>query len=433
LNQYFKTNEVTDEGKQVAIFRIVIGPKTYDILRNVLAPVKPSTKPFSELVEILNTNYNPRPLTIAERFKFHGRNQLVGESVAKFLAELRHLAEKCEFGTFLNEALRDRFVCGMRDSVTQKKLLTVSGLTLDRAFELAQSYETANKQASELQANTKEHEVCAVYSKTNSYAKKPCFRCGKTNHFPDKCYYKEKLCRKCNKRGHIAIVCRATQSRTSVNKRKSRIKCVWQDNSPSSDSDTEGNDIPEYYIGCVHNTTNSTANIVLHPEVNGVKLEMELDTGASVSIISEETWKHRLGSVKLNKPTVSLKTYTGEPLKILQMTAKVQYNEQQVYLPLTVIRGSGPSLFGRDWLSKLKVDWSSVNRVSSDIGSVLDQYQELFQDELGTLKGIKAELVVQPDATPKFVKPRPVPYALRTAIENDLNRLERMKVIEKVD
>ena len=62
-------------------------------------------------------------LVIAEHFHFHKRNQAAGESVAQFIAELRRLARYCEFKTFLNEALRDRFVCGLSSKAIQNSLL----------------------------------------------------------------------------------------------------------------------------------------------------------------------------------------------------------------------------------------------------------------------------------------------------------------------
>ena len=50
--------------------------------------------------------------------------QREGESVTTFAANLKHLASTYQFGTHLNEALRDRFVCGLRSKETQEKLLT---------------------------------------------------------------------------------------------------------------------------------------------------------------------------------------------------------------------------------------------------------------------------------------------------------------------
>ena len=61
----------------------------------------------------------------------------------------------------------------------------------------------------------------------------------------------------------------------------------------------------------------------------------------------------------------------------------------------------------------------------------MEKYSEVFREELGTLKGVKVKLVVPEDATAKFFKPRPVPYAIRGAIEKDLERLENLGVIEK--
>ena len=60
------------------------------------------------------------------------------------------------------------------------------------------------------------------------------------------------------------------------------------------------------------------------------------------------------------------------------------------------------------------------------------RHQSVFKDELGTIEGVKAKLFVKPDSKPKFVKPRPVPYALKGSIEQELDRFESMGVIEKV-
>ena len=49
------------------------------------------------------------------------------------------------------------------------------------------------------------------------------------------------------------------------------------------------------------------------------------------------------------------------------------------------------------------------------------------------MSGIEAKLSVKSDAVPKFCRARPVPYALKEAIEKDLERLDAMGVIEKVN
>ena len=51
---------------------------------------------------------------------------------------------------------------------------------------------------------------------------------------------------------------------------------------------------------------------------------------------------------------------------------------------------------------------------------------------LPPIKGFKAHLHVRPDAQYKLFKPRPVPYALRSKIETELERLEGSGIISKV-
>ena len=95
---------------QVAVLLTAIGPETYGLLRNLLTPEKPDARSYEELVEILNSHLHPKPLVMAERFSFNNRFRNDSESVADFAAKLKKLSAHCEFGTFLDEALRDRFV-----------------------------------------------------------------------------------------------------------------------------------------------------------------------------------------------------------------------------------------------------------------------------------------------------------------------------------
>ena len=83
------------------------------------------------------------------------------------MAELRRLAEHCEFGAGLLDALRDRLVCGLDNESTQKRQLTKRDLTLDMAYDIAVSMETVEKDAIQLQ--TKNMGECSV----NKFHTKP--------------------------------------------------------------------------------------------------------------------------------------------------------------------------------------------------------------------------------------------------------------------
>lgn len=65
------------------------------------------------------------------------------------------------------------------------------------------------------------------------------------------------------------------------------------------------------------------------------------------------------------------------------------YKAQQSNKSLLVIRarGSGPDLFGRDWLKNIILDWQQINQISqAPLQAVLDQHEAVFQSGLGELK-----------------------------------------------
>ena len=99
----------------------LIGSKTYTLLRDLLSPDKPPSKSFQEIVTTLQQHLSPKPLEIAERFHFYKRNQQEGETVLAYVAELKKLATHRNFGANLNEALRDKLVCGLQNIQIQKQ------------------------------------------------------------------------------------------------------------------------------------------------------------------------------------------------------------------------------------------------------------------------------------------------------------------------
>jgi len=72
--------------KQTAVFFAVIGSETYSLLRNFLTPEKPSMKSVGALIETLTEHLNPKPIVIAEIFKFYQRQQGEGESLGEYVA-----------------------------------------------------------------------------------------------------------------------------------------------------------------------------------------------------------------------------------------------------------------------------------------------------------------------------------------------------------
>ena len=173
--------------------------------------------------------------------------------------------------------------------------------------------------------------------------------------------------------------------------------------------------------------------------IQGTTVTFEVDTGAAVTLISEETYRKHFLSKSLQKTSVRLKTYTDDQVHVLrQITVDVSYGTQKGMYTLFVVKGSGTNLLGRDWMRHIRLDWksiaSTVNNVSSPCYQpLLDKYSEVFKDELGTLKFMKVQLQVHSQVTPKFCKPRPVSFALKEALERELLHLQQLGILQKVN
>ena len=136
------------ERKKVATLLTLVGSETYLLLKCLLSPQLPSEFTFDEITTKLINHLKPRWLTVVERFKFHQRNQHDGENVAK----LRRLASTCNFGAFLTEALRDLFVCGIRNGNTEWKLLS-KDRSFEQALQIALADEAADAEAKQLHSH----------------------------------------------------------------------------------------------------------------------------------------------------------------------------------------------------------------------------------------------------------------------------------------
>lgn len=167
------------------------------------------------------------PLIIAERFRFQKRNQHEGESVSDYVVALKQLATHCEFGPHLNEALRDRFVSGLRVEATQRKLLAETNVTFKSACDTTLAMEMASRNTLEFSGtinkvynprrkkeewkkqgdqnqNRNAPQQTSVDGK-HQQARQPSYRCG-GKHVASVCKFKQEKCHHCSKVGHITYV-----------------------------------------------------------------------------------------------------------------------------------------------------------------------------------------------------------------------------------
>lgn len=160
---------------------------TYGLLQSLFAPAKPGEMNYKHNVDVswiislssLSGNWGMVPIPQEESGGGRVCDTVCGGSEKTYSA-------------YLEDAVRDKFVCGLKCETAQKHLLTKETQTFQKAVNYTVSVKTVVWDSS--------FKVNAVFSR-ETCAK--CRRCGKTNHAEDYCWYKDRYCHQCGWRGHI--------------------------------------------------------------------------------------------------------------------------------------------------------------------------------------------------------------------------------------
>lgn len=449
MKLYFAANDIKEE-KKVPVFLTVIGAKIFTLVRDLLSPKDPATCTYADIVKALTSHYKPKVIVIYERFKFYSRSQKQGESIADYIAAIKSLAHTCQFGTQLNDMLRDKFVMGLLHSSTQRQLLTECDLTFNHAVDIATAREAAirdvqamglssppttttsndnvssdvNRMHSDKNGARSKFKPKSLQS-SNTQPKSACSGCGQ-RHWKRDCPFKDSECFSCKKKGHIKKMCFKTK------KENSSIHRATQHQEPPTD-------VCYDYVFSVadRKVPPISVNILL----NGTRVQMEFDTGAARSVITNTTYL-RLWPVSSERPQlmrslVNLHVYGGSPLKIMGeivVEAQLFGKSKSVSVTIIVIDSCGPCLLGRDLISKLNLHdckLSAIHKVTTT-SALTTRFPELFSPGLGCLKDTSFNIEVDPSIPPKFCRARTVPYSLREKVDKELDRLMEENIITPI-
>ena len=473
FNYFCVSNDITGEKKKSA-FLTCIGTAAYSKVKDLIIPKKVEESSYEDIVTILSEHYKPSSIEIAEHYKFFKRTQGQGESVMDFLAELKKIAVNCNFGAYLPTALRDQIVCGMTDSKCQHELLCKSDLTLEIALQHAKAFETVGRESQLIHADG-----AAAFRVTDrsgqpgsgrwtapvrtSANRRPdsgqrtatpqgsgqrtaapqgsgqaCWRCGARHG--GTCRFKDYRCHSCGTIGHLSRCCKQGRDR--------RANFVLDDDQGNPTETLQLDNISDSDpVYMVRRTGVSVPPIWCPVVMQGKRVDMELDTGAGVTIIDEHTYLRLCSRPKLQTCTTTLRSYSGDSIPVLgEFHTDVMYNGSvHRNLPVLVVKGSGPSLMGRNWLHLMKINWSEVHALRAPAPTpaparkaaqptvdatqtsqpvrdrIKRKYAELFLPQLGELKGVRVHLDIDPSVRPKFCKARSIPYAYKAKVEEQLD------------
>ncbi|KAL3187652.1 hypothetical protein MRX96_024691 [Rhipicephalus microplus] len=86
---------------------------------------------------------------------------------------------------------------------------------------------------------------------------------------------------------------------------------------------------------------------------------------------------------------------------------------------------------GRGWIKGPGIELRSVMDVKAimSVEGLVAEFASVFDDALGTFKGVSAKITIEDNAKPRFFKARPVPFAMIDRVNEELMRMERVGVL----
>lgn len=362
--------------------------------------------------------FSPKKNVTIERHIFFTRNQSEGEQFDVFLTDLKLKAKTCEFENLKDSLIKDKIVSGIRDDQVRSRLLRENELTLKRAEEICRAAELSELQLKLIKSD--EDSICSVNASNTKHdqpqfknSSMSCTYCG-LRHQPRRCPAYGKLCNNCGRKNHFKSVCRSSTA---------HVKNVT--------TEKNENETNEFFVANVANESESVENSkewTSAINIQGRQITFTLDTGAQVNIIPYNLFR-RLKKTYLQTSQAHLTSYCGQKLNVVgkaQLKCRTQKCER--VLEFQVIDARAKPILGLNGCESLNLV-QRIDIVEND--EILSSFSDVFEG-LGCMKD-SYKIKIDPTVPPVIHPSRKVPAALRNSLLKELERMEREKVIEKVD
>ena len=378
----------------------------------------------------------PKTNIVFERHVFFSKLQDPSEGTEAFVTTLNNLSASCEFGGLREELVLAQLVRGVKDEAVRMRLLREEKLTLKKAVEMCRVSEI-----SEAQAKTFTPQASAsVALVRNPKNKKPqksqqkfhqakpqqtqqptttdnsftCSRCGLA-HPKNKCPAYGQECAYCHKIGHWKKFCR---------KRNRNINVVEEQSTETG----------SFFVGHITKQGSSSAedDWKITVQVQNEPLTLKIDTGADCNVLCINKLKS-VTSGQMKPHSGILESFSGHKLKpVGKETLNIKFKGKEYPLTFVIVNENVPSILGR----AAAVQMGVVKRVlSADAHNAMESFKEEFPQ---VFKGVGKlpytySIDVDPSVAPKINPPRPVPHALKNQVKEELDRMEKSEIIQRVE
>ena len=110
FNMNCQINEVTEDESKRALLLSSIGIGTFSVICKLTAPNLPSAVAYNDLLAILKSHFITKPSYHRALCDFLQRKKKINETVKEYYAELKQVAQKCDFGGEFDERLMEQLL-----------------------------------------------------------------------------------------------------------------------------------------------------------------------------------------------------------------------------------------------------------------------------------------------------------------------------------
>lgn len=232
----------------------------------------------------------------------------------------------------------------------------------------------------------------------------PCRNCG-ANHWHRDCPHRSKICRRCNQMGHLERSCSKRSFRGSRTSGRNHQR--FRNKHKQHNFNFNSRNVNTLYVDLV-NHHDPALKIFRDVKINGVNVNMCVDTGADLTVINKRVWKI-LGEPTLRKSRFNLRAANEKKINCLGYF-DCEYDVcEQLQKGECYVVDSDIVLLGLDWIRQVPTLWkqftgetgsqlfASVARDASlavdkrDLTSELQvTYPDVFESGLGRCTKMQA-------------------------------------------
>lgn len=425
-----------------------LSQEAYDKYVNLILPKKPDEVKFKDTVEELSSMFGETKSLFQQRYDCLNVEKSPSEDFVTYGSRINRLCEDFKISTITPDQFKSLiFVLGMKaadDSDVRTRLLAIieddtrnTDINVGKLVTEAKRIQTIKTDAALLQSSNTVHGVQSSQKHNNNNKKNknnnnnnnkgnkysgtpstPCWGCGEMHYYIKSCPFREKQCPDCNKKGHKAGFCNAPKPKKFQQK------------------DNQGNvGFVESGSSCHHvNAVRKRVNV----EINQLPITLQIDSGSDFTIISVETF-NKIGCANARSPTHHAFDASSNTMAFVkEFDAAIKLFNQIEHGTVLVTTNPNLNILGADFMQKFGLFDRPINEVCLAIQSKFGQqlqseFPQLFSDTPGLVDKFLPKLYLVENAKSIFRQKRQVPFAMMKPVEDELDRLIKLKVIEPVE